>query len=98
LKTLSYYDLLDQFSESGCVVCSLLLRDAHHFLDALLYEQVNDPDIRHGFRKRRGLCNEHSWQLLTLGGNTLGIGLLYRSSLDEVLRLTAQTDTPLNLE
>lgn len=82
----TYFDLIETFSQPGCAVCSLLLRNVDRSLDALLYEYVNDPDTHRAFRTRRGLCNEHSWQLARHTGNALGIAILYEAAVDEVLK------------
>lgn len=87
----TYFDLVDAFAQPGCAICHLLRRDAERSLDALLYEYVNDPEVRAAFRARRGLCNEHSWQLASHTGNLLGIALLYRGVIDEVLTAFRQT-------
>ncbi len=81
----TYFDLVDALSQPGCAICQLLRRDSERSLDALLYEYVNDPEVRAAFRARRGLCNEHSWELSRHTGNLLGIVLLYRGVIDEVL-------------
>jgi Family of unknown function (DUF6062) len=87
---LSYFDLVETFAEPGCALCNLLLRDADRFLDSLLYEHVTDPDIHRKFRASRGLCNEHSWQLIRHKGNSLGIAVLYGAVIDEVMKLIDQ--------
>ncbi|MBN2469120.1 MAG: hypothetical protein JXN59_00240 [Anaerolineae bacterium] len=86
----TYYDLLEAFAEPGCAICHLLLRDADRMLDTMLYEYVNDSEVRQAFRTRRGLCNEHSWQLAQQGGNLLGVVLLYTGVMDEALTLLQQ--------
>lgn len=90
MKPLSYFDLVEAFSQTGCAVCNLLQRDSRRYLDAMLYERVNDPSTHQGFRGRRGLCNEHSWQLTRLHGYSLGIAILYRASVDEILNTIEQ--------
>ncbi len=87
---LGYFDLVETFPTPGCVVCNLVLRDVDHFLDLLLYERVNEPDSHRAFRARRGLCNEHAWQLTRYKGGALGIAILYNATLDEVLNIVEQ--------
>ncbi len=91
VRPVTYFDLIDAFPEPGCAVCRLLQRNAARSLDSLLYEYVTDPDTQQAFRKRRGLCNEHSWQMLRHTGNALGIATLIGASLDEVLHVLTQT-------
>jgi hypothetical protein len=84
---LGYFDLIETFPKPGCAVCNLVLRDVDHFLDYLLYERVNEPDSHRAFRARRGLCNEHAWQLTRYKGGAVGIAILYNATLDEVLKI-----------
>ncbi|MBI5671550.1 MAG: hypothetical protein HZC41_26460 [Chloroflexi bacterium] len=83
----SYYDLIEACAQPGCPVCSLLLRDAHRFIDSLLYEYVTKPSTNDTFRAARGLCNVHNWQLTRFGSQVLGIAILQDAALDEVLKL-----------
>jgi hypothetical protein len=80
-----YFDLIEALGQPGCALCRLVLRDVHRYLDSLLYEYVNEPETNETFRKMRGLCNEHSWQLRQFKGSVLGIAILYEAVLDEVL-------------
>jgi hypothetical protein len=80
-----YYDLIEQFGQGGCPICHLLTRDIDRFLDALLYEFVNEPSMQNDFRHSRGLCNSHGWQI-TKQRNILSIAVLYHAVLDEVIQ------------
>jgi hypothetical protein len=88
-----YFDLMEAFPGSGCAICRLALRDVEQFLDSLLYEHVNDPDIQRRYRASRGLCNEHSGQLVRHKGNSLGIAILCGAVINELLKITAETYT-----
>lgn len=88
---MSFYDLLEAFPKTGCAICQLLVRDADQFLDALLYEYVNEVSTNAAFRASRGLCNPHGWQLTDYLGNKLGVAILYHAALDELLKITART-------
>lgn len=90
---LAFYDLIETFPQPGCAVCRLLQRDVERFLSALLYEYVNEAETHRAFRDARGLCNQHGWQLTRFGGNSLGIAILHRAALDEVLKITERTPT-----
>jgi hypothetical protein len=89
-KSPAYYDLLEAFVQSGCAVCRLTPREVAQYLDSLLYEYVTEGDIQQALRDSRGLCNAHGWQLTEYTGNALGITILYRAALDEVVKLLAQ--------
>lgn len=82
---LDYHSLLDAFKHKGCPICFLLQRDAQRMLDSIFHEHVTEPEMHEVIRKRRGLCNEHGWQLTELRGHALGIAILFRAAVDEVL-------------
>ena len=84
-RTMSYYDLRDALAQTGCPVCRLTARDAEHYLDGLLWESVNDPDVRDKIRQARGFCHEHAWQLSRAGGS-LGVAILMHDVLRSVLK------------
>ena len=63
----------------------------HRHLDSLLYEYVTEPQTNDAFRRGRGLCNQHSWQLREFKGTVLGISILYEAVLDEVLQIIEAT-------
>lgn len=91
LTPMSFFNLIDAFSESGCPVCRLLRSDAERAIDALLYENANDPDSHREFRNGRGLCNTHGWQLTQYTGYSLGTTILYRATIKEVLKVIQQS-------
>lgn len=82
---MAYYDLQEAFTQYGCALCQLTLRDSRHYIDALLYEFVNDPDVHQHLRASLGLCQTHSWQLLNFKGNALGIAILNRVVISAAL-------------
>ncbi len=84
-KSATYFDLLDAFALAGCPVCALLEKGARKALDALFYEQVNDPVTRHRFLESHGLCNWHAWMLPDLPSSALGVALIYKHLLHETL-------------
>ena len=85
-----YHDLIQAFGEPGCAVCRLALRDVYRHLDSLLYEYVTEPETNDTFRRSRGLCSEHGWQLRQFKSTVLGVSILYEAVLDEVLNLIDQ--------
>jgi len=86
-KDTRYFDLMKACSEPGCPVCRVSLELARHYVDGILYEYVNDPDIRDEIRKSRGYCNEHAWWMLDVRGAGLGIAIFQRDVVQTVLEL-----------
>jgi hypothetical protein len=81
----AYFDLLAACKQEGCPICTLTLAAVAHYLDAIIYESVNDPPTRMELVAAAGYCNEHSWQLRHMGA-ALGAAIMYR----DVLRRAAE--------
>ncbi|MBL8162124.1 MAG: hypothetical protein JNJ61_09070 [Anaerolineae bacterium] len=88
---LNYYDLIDACALPGCPVCRLCESDARRYLDALLYEYVNEKETHLTVRASRGLCATHSAHMIEFGASVLGIAILHSSILYELLNII---DTP----
>ncbi len=74
-----YFDVIDACAKPGCPFCRLAEKVVNRYLDALMYENVNDPDTRETLHQSLGFCNEHAWRLpSTAGGAALGIAIIYR--------------------
>ena len=84
-KYISYFDLRDALAQPGCPVCSLAERNSFRFLDALLYERVNDVGTREGLRKSLGFCNWHAWKCLEVPNAPLGLGIIHQDLLGQIL-------------
>ena len=83
-RTMSFYDLRDALPQPGCAVCRLKAGAADRFLKGLLWECVNDPDMRRNIRQARGFCHEHAWRLVH-NGASLGATIIMRDVLQSVL-------------
>lgn len=79
--------LQEAFEKEGCALCRISEHAVKRALAHVLYDMVNDPAVRQQIRASLGYCNRHAWQLQALGGNALGLALLYR---DAVLELQEQ--------
>jgi hypothetical protein len=88
-RTMSFYDLRDALASPGCAVCHLKANAADHHLDSLLWENVNDPGVRHSIRQARGFCNQHAWELVRYKGASLGVSIIMRDVLQSVLATMA---------
>ena len=70
-RYLPYYDdLLEALATPGCAFCLLQQRAAERYLDALLWESVNDPSLRREVSAARGFFLDGRagfWGLLLRG-------------------------------
>ena len=75
MKAAGFYDLKQAFAEPGCALCRLLIDHADGYIQATLWELVNDIDGRVELNKARGYCNPHAWMLVRHGAS-LGAAIL----------------------
>ncbi len=80
-----YDDIIEAMGAPGCAFCKLQQRGAERYIDALLWESVNDPRIRREVSAARGFCNPHAWLLVRPGG-ALSSAIIYK----DVVRAAAQ--------
>jgi hypothetical protein len=84
----SFFNMVEAFQKPGCAICNMLQDDNDEFVKSLLYEYPNDINVQETFRAARGLCNEHSWQLLSYkGGGALSIAVLYATTVRKILKI-----------
>lgn len=79
-----YHDIRGAFGQPGCPLCRLLAASADRYLDAVLWELVNDPDVRSELNQSRGYCQQHGWMLVRTG-SALGIAILMRGVVKTLL-------------
>lgn len=84
-RHIAFYELRDAFARPGCPLCRLEMRVAERYLDFLLWERVNDPDLRQNLRQARGFCRTHAWMLVRPGAS-LGIAVMLHDVLQDVLQ------------
>ena len=85
LTPFSHFDIIDACSQPGCPLCRLSDAVVQRYLDAMVYECVNDPPTRELLSRSQGYCNEHAWRLTQAsGGAALGVALVYRSLLTDI--------------
>lgn len=87
-KFIGYFRLIDACEEPGCPVCRCLIAESRHYLEALLHEQVTDPDTRGAVRRSWGFCNWHTWMLPDIGGSAFGAAIIYEDLVTRALRRT----------
>lgn len=81
-----HVDLLRTFREPHCPVCALLRRDSHRDLRTLMVERINELDTHLAFRAARGLCNHHAWQMAGTKGASLGIAVMFDSTMFTLMK------------
>lgn len=84
------HDLIEACAQAGCPVCRLTEASVSRYLDALMYELVNDIEMRDRLRRSLGFCNTHAHQLLKAVGVSLGIAILYRDLVNTALKQLEQ--------
>ena len=85
-KFIGFFRLVDACQKPGCPVCRCLESDARQYLDALLYEQVNDPDTRSRLYASWGFCSWHTWMLRETPVPAFGSSIIS----DDLLRLASR--------
>lgn len=77
-KHTPYFKVLEELEKGkGCALCALEREAVRAYLDAFLYENVNDPRARDQWRAARGLCPTHAQLLLGLH-DALALSILYK--------------------
>jgi hypothetical protein len=84
-RTMSFYDLRDALAQPDCAVCRLAAKAGDQYLRDLVWENVNDPEVRHNIRQARGLCHEHAWALAEHRAS-LGATIIMHDVLQDVLQ------------
>jgi hypothetical protein len=83
---LSYFDVLEACAQPGCPLCRVSEKTVNSYLDAILYEMVNDPPTQDTLRQSLGYCNEHAHRLPGISpGVGLGIAIIYRDLINHII-------------
>jgi hypothetical protein len=85
-RSWSFYDLREAFTHADCVICHLSAEATDQFLESLLWESVNDPEVRDRIRRARGFCSDHSWRLAR-HRESLGATIIMNDVLRDTLRV-----------
>jgi len=85
-KFIGYFRLVEACEKPGCPLCRCVTSESHSYLDALLYEQVTDPDTRRAIRAAWGFCNWHTWMLLEIEHSLFGASIIYEDLVTLALR------------
>ncbi|NJE10445.1 DUF6062 family protein [Thermococcus sp. MAR1] len=70
----------------GCPVCRILRKYEESEIETILYEHVNNPDVREKFKESLGLCTYHAWKTLRKAYSEpllgpLGVAIIYEHML-----------------
>jgi Family of unknown function (DUF6062) len=83
-RDMAYHRFLEALAEPGCPVCSLRHAAVHRYLEGILYESVNDVELRKTLIRSRGFCREHAWELVGLG-DSLGTAIIYKDQVAQAI-------------
>ena len=82
--------LADHVEAGGCPICAARADAIARFIDAMLWESVNDVAFRRELDAARGFCEPHSGAVLAAdraqSGSALGASILFRAVLTIRLR------------
>ena len=78
-----YHNLVESLKKPGCAICRVTKYKVHGYLDALLYENVNDTGTQVMLRGAHGFCHKHAWEAATLR-DAFGLAILYRDVITTV--------------
>lgn len=81
-------ELREAMTDWGCPLCRLSHKAEQAYIKSLNYERVLDLNTRDGLKASRGLCEKHSRDWETLQGSALGIAIVYRVTVLDLLRDT----------
>ena len=80
-KHTSYFNMLEALNTAtGCPLCALEAKAVYSYLDSLLYESVNDPNVRTALRRSKGYCRSHAGKLIKFRDG-LGTAMLYQDTV-----------------
>ncbi|MEJ2209233.1 MAG: DUF6062 family protein [Anaerolineae bacterium] len=83
--TWSYYHLREALAQPDCPLCRLRRKTARQYLDSLLWESVNDEEVRRQIRRAHGFCPEHA-AMLARPGSALGVAIVSNDVVRHLLR------------
>lgn len=78
--------LVEVCGKPGCPVCTLTRDEMDRYFDHMLYESVNDEELRARLRASWGFCNRHAHSFVKVIGGSVGIAVIYQDVLTNLLR------------
>jgi len=89
----TFYNLADALGRPGCALCRLTAKAVQDDLNALLYENVNDPGARRAMTDALGFCAAHAGLAAQLN-DAFGIAILYEALCREAAARTGRGEQP----
>lgn len=87
-------ELREAMTDWGCPLCRLSAKAEKAYIKSLNYERVLDIKTRDAIKASRGLCERHSRDWEELQGSALGIAIVYRVTVLDLLRDTEPAKLP----
>ena len=84
-------ELREAMGDWGCPLCRLSAKAEKAYIRSLNYERVLDLKTRDCLKLSRGLCERHSRDWQELQGSALGIAIVYRVTVLDLLRDTDES-------
>lgn len=78
-----YHELKDNLEQDLCPICTLINKNIDRFIEGLLYESVNDVEIRKDIKKSKGYCNYHGWKIESFG-DPLAHSIIYGDLMESL--------------
>ena len=89
----TFFNLTDALAAKGCALCALTAKAARDDLDAMLYENVNDPATRRALADSLGFCSAHAGLARELR-DAFGIAMLYETLCRGLAARIENSDRP----
>lgn len=87
-------DLQQALLKEGCAICRISHRAVARILELVLYDQINEQNVRQAVRDGLGYCNRHAWQMREMRGSALGLTFLYRDALLQMQEQVSAASKP----
>jgi hypothetical protein len=94
-KHLSYHTLVEVLDGDGCPFCALITGALKRYFTTVLYEQVNDIDLRAALRASQGFCAAHG-EMLGQARSALGSAIIHRDIVNTLVRVLEEEPSPEN--
>jgi hypothetical protein len=95
-KHMPYFEVIEALAKTAeCALCVLEANSLKRYFDALLYEMVNDPQVRKELAQSKGYCPRHAHMLLDCHSG-FGTAILYQDQVTAFIEyLTSLSSTGL---